>query len=53
MSFLSTEKFLSWAKKFSVKFNKHTTQLGGLYFGKDSDGNWGYKTSETDTITRF
>ena len=36
-----------------TEIDKHTTQLGGLYFGTDSNGNWGYKTSSSGNVTAF
>ena len=33
--------------------DKHEEELGGLYFGTDGNGKWGYKTSKNGAVTAF
>ncbi len=45
-----------FAKKLSVFCNHLLSlnrDLGGLSFGQDAEGNWGYKTGGADTVTPF
>ena len=40
-------------KTHGDEIDTHTTQLGGLYFGTDDDGAWGYATTSAGDITPF
>ena len=40
-------------KTHGDEIDTHTTQLGGLYFGTDSSGNWGYATTSAGDVTPF
>ena len=36
-----------------ICFSSLSRDLGGLSFGQDADGNWGYKIGGADTVTPF
>ena len=40
-------------KKHKNALDKHEEELGGLYFGTDGSGKWGYKTSKNGAVTAF
>lgn len=52
-SYLDTDHFKKFCTEISKIFNRHTTQLGGLYFAKNGSGQWGYKTSQNGGVTPF
>lgn len=39
--------------KMNGTINNLSRDLGGLSFGQDADGNWGYKIGGADTVTPF
>ena len=40
-------------KELMDRINELNRDLGGLSFGQDADGNWGYKTGGADTVIPF
>ncbi len=40
-------------KTHKTALDKHEEELGGLYFGTDGSGKWGYKTSKNGAVTAF
>ena len=40
-------------KELMDRINELNRDLGGLSFGQDADGNWGYKAGGADTVTPF
>lgn len=40
-------------KTHKASIDKHEDELGGLYFGTDGSGKWGYKTSKNGAVTAF
>lgn len=40
-------------KTHKTALDKHEDELGGLYFGTDGSGKWGYKTSKNGAVTAF
>lgn len=41
------------ANLVNTRCNELSNNLGGLSFGQDADGNWGYKTGGADTVIPF
>lgn len=41
------------ANLVNTRCNELSNILGGLSFGQDADGNWGYKAGGADTVTPF
>lgn len=41
------------ANLVNTRCNELSNNLGGLSFGQDADGNWGYKAGGADTVTPF
>lgn len=40
-------------KTHKTALDKHEEELGGLYFGTDGNGKWGFKTSKNGAVTAF
>ena len=41
------------SEKYFPALTQQNRDLGGLSFGQDADGNWGYKTGGADTVIPF